>query len=337
MRQDFTIDQGRIVESIGGGEDGPVRVYSAPTPAERAELMAWCDIDEHSLNSALDPEEVPRVEVDGDHAFIIWKRPDPASYRTAGMFEVSSVGIVLHRGRLAFVTAREPLSLGGGGKRARPIRSLHDLALRELLEMMRHYVEHLRAIKAMAREVQTRLNMSIGNEHLLRMFSLGESLVYYVSAIEANGGALVRLRASAERLGFTAEDTELLDDVMIENTQCARQAAIYSQVLSGLMDARGNIINNNMNMLLKNLTVISVMMLPVGLLTGIGGMSEFTAFSAEAGVAWWVAYPLLLLGMGCIGLATWFVIHRWMERVMGGRGGGSAAAIGGEGVQPPAA
>ncbi|MCC6428259.1 MAG: magnesium transporter CorA family protein [Phycisphaerales bacterium] len=329
MRKDFTIDEGRIVEATGG--NGHIRVYSAPTPEERAELMASCDIDEHALNSALDPEEVPRVEIEGDQAFIIWKRPDPASFRTAGMFEVSSVGIVLHRDRLTIVTANEPLSLGQ--RRPRPIRSLHDLVLRELLEMMRHYVDHLRVIKAMAREVQTKLNMSIGNEHLLRMFSLGESLVYYVNAIEANGGALARLRASAERLGLAAEDTELLDDVMIENTQCARQAAIYSQVLSGLMDARGNIINNNMNMLLKNLTVINVVMLPLGLVVGIGGMSEFTMMTE--GVPWWVAYPLLMLGLVCIGLATWFVIHRWMEREMGSHGVERIAPMVRNGTQPP--
>lgn len=321
MRQDFTIEEGRIREADGTG--AMIRVYSAPTPDERAELMQSCGIDEHTLSSALDPEEVPRVEVDDDQTFIIWKRPDPASFRTAGMFEVSSVGIVLQRDRLTIVTANEPLSLGR--QRPRVIRSLHDLVLRELLEMMRHYVDHLRAIKAMAREVQTKLNTSIGNEYLLRMFSLGESLVYYLNAIEANGGALARLRASAERQGFTIEDTQLLDDVMIENTQCARQAAIYSQVLSGLMDARGNIINNNMNMLLKNLTVVNVVMLPLGLVAGIGGMSEFTMMTE--GVPWWVAFPLLMLGLGCIGLVTWSAIHRWMEQAMSGRGGDRAAPV----------
>ena len=38
--------------------------------------------------------------------------------------------------------------------------------------------------------MQAKLNTSIGNEYLLRMFALGESLVYYVNAIEANGGCL---------------------------------------------------------------------------------------------------------------------------------------------------
>jgi len=309
MRQDFSIQEGRVVETAGG----PIRIYTAPTPEERAELMASCGIDEHTLNSALDPEEVPRVEVEGDHTLIFWKRPDPASFRVAGLFEVSSVGMVLQKDRLTIVTANEGPTLGR--KRTRPVGSLHELVLRELLEVVHHYIEHLRVIKAMSREVQAKLNASIGNEYLLRMFALGESLVYYVNAIEANGGALSRLRATAERIGFSTEDTRLLDDLVIENTQCARQAAIYSQVLSGLMDARGNIINNNMNMLLKNLTVINVVFLPLGVLAGIGGMSEFTMMTE--GIPWWVSFPLFLLGLAVIGFVTWRVLGRWMDRSMG--------------------
>ena len=317
MRQDFIIDEGRVKEnpSSTGTSDTPatpgtIREFTDPTAEERAELLASCGIDEYDLNSALDPEEVPRVEVEDDYALIIWKRADPASFRTVGLFEVSSVGFVLQKERLTIITAREPLSLGL--RRPRAIRSLHELLLRELLEMMRHYIDHLRIIKTMARDVQAKLNMSIGNEHLLRMFSLGESLVYYVNAIEANSGALVRLRASAERLGFAAEETELLDDVVVENAQCGRQAEIYSQVLTGLMDARGNIINNNMNLLLKNLTIINVVFLPLGVLAGIGGMSEFAEITK--GIPWWIAYPLFMLVLTAIGFATWRVLERWIDR-----------------------
>lgn len=317
MRQDFRIAQGRVVETAGG--TGSIRVYAAPTPEERSELLASCGIDEHTLNSALDPEEVPRVEIEGDHTLIIWKRPDPAKFRNARIFEVSSIGIVLHRDRLAFVTANEAPALDR--VRTRAVDTLHDVVLRELLETVRHYFEHLRVIKEIAREIQSKLNTSIGNEHLLRMFALGEGLIYYLTAIEANGGALARLRASGDRIGFSEDDLRLLDDLIIENTQCARQAAIHSQVLSGLMDARGNIINNNMNVLLKNLTLINVVFLPLGVLAGVGGMSEFSMMTGSAremqGPPWWVAYPLFMVGLTIIGLFTWLVLRRWMDRTMG--------------------
>jgi magnesium transporter len=310
MREEFIIEDGAIRQVPCG--NGTVRVFAAPTPEERAELLASCTIDEHTLNSMLDPEEVPRVEVEGDHTIVIWKRPDPATLRSGAGFDVSSVGMVLQKDRLTVVTASEGLDLRR--RRIRPLKSLHELVLRELLEIVRHYLEHLRAIKAISREIQTKLNTSVGNEHLLRMFALGESLVYYVNAIDANGGALVRLRAAAERVGFSGDDTALLEDLTIENTQCGRQASIYSQVLSGLMDARGNIVNNNMNILLKNLTVINVVFLPLGVLAGIGGMSEFSMMTGSA--PWWVAYPLFMLGLAVIGVVTWRALGRWMERSM---------------------
>lgn len=310
MRQNFIIEEGLIKEAPPA--TATIRVFTAPTPEERAELLASCGIDEHTLNSMLDPEEVPRVEVEADHTIIIWKRPDPATLRTGMSFDVSSVGMVLQKDHLTLVAACEGPDLQR--KRTRLLKSVRELVLRELLDIVRHYLDHLRAIKAISREIQTKLNTSIGNEHLLRMFALGESLVYYVNAIDANGGALTRLRAAAERIGLSAEEIGILDDLVIENNQCGRQAGIYSQVLSGLMDARGNIVNNNMNVLLKNLTVINVVFLPLGVLAGVGGMSEFTMMTE--GIAWWAAYPLFLLGLAVIGFVTWRVLGRWMDRSM---------------------
>ena len=88
---------------------------------------------------------------------------------------------------------------------------------------------------------------------------------------------LARFRANANRIGFSEEELETMDDIIIEHDQCRKQTQIYSSVLSGLMDARGNIINNNMNVLLKNLTLISVVFLPLNLIAGVGGMSEFSS------------------------------------------------------------
>lgn len=317
MRQDFRIEDGRIVEAARGS--GAIRLYAAPTEEERAELMASCDIDEHTLNSALDPEEVPRVEVEDGNTFVIWKRPDPALFRDFKIFEVSSLGIHIRPGQLTLITATEGPALQR--IRTRSVDSLNELLLRELLEIVRHYFEHLRVIKEIAREIQGKLSTSISNEHLLRMFTLSEGLIYYLTAIEANGGALIRLKAAMAAYGLTEEEVSILDDLIIENTQCARQAGIYSEVLSGLMDARGSIISNNMNVLLKNLMVINVVFLPLGVLAGIGGMSEFTMMTGSAramhGPPWWVTYPLFLAGLAFIGSVTYGVIRRWMDRTMG--------------------
>ena len=95
MRQEFNIG-GRVVEAALGS--GAVRVGVAPNEQERPSLLATCDIDEHTLQSALDPDEVSRVEVEDDYLFIIWKRPSPAMFRNARVFQVESLGVHVHPG-----------------------------------------------------------------------------------------------------------------------------------------------------------------------------------------------------------------------------------------------
>jgi magnesium transporter len=311
MRTDYNIEGGKLVVATGGA--GTVQLYAAPTDDERAELLGACHIDQHALQSALDPEEVPRVDFEPDHTFIVWKRPCSASFRNDVIFDVSSIAFVLQRDRLTIIAADDPPALLR--ERTRPIRTLHDLLLREVLASAHHYQEHLRVIKSIARSLQAKLKASIGNEYLLSMFALGESLIYYISAIEANGGTLARLRGSVDHLGFTKDEIQLLDDVIIENGQCARQAAIYSEVLSGLMDARGSIINNNMNALLQNLMVINVVFLPLGVLAGVLGMSEFTMMTSE--YPWWISYPLFFVALCGIGFVVWFGLRRWLDRKLG--------------------
>ncbi|HET9252009.1 MAG TPA: magnesium transporter CorA family protein [Candidatus Eisenbacteria bacterium] len=317
MKQEFTVKEGRVVQAAPG--EGTVRVYGAPTDEERREILATTGIDGYTLASVLDPEEIPRVEVEDDYLLLIWKRPTPAMFREGQAFRVSSMGALLHQGRLTFITADEAPDLGR--VRTRSIDSLNELLLRELLSTVRHFSEHLRVIQEIARDIQRKLNASIGNEHLLRMFALTEGLIYYLTAVEGNGGALGRLKASSDRLKCSEEDQRILEDLIIENAQCARQAAIYSDVLSSLMDARGAIINNNMNVLLRNLTLINVVFLPLGVLASVGGMSEFTMMTGSArdmhGPPWWVTYPAFLLVLALIGFVTWWLLRRWMERTMG--------------------
>jgi Mg2+ and Co2+ transporter CorA len=119
-----------------------------------------------------------------------------------------------------------------------------------------------------------------------------------------------KLRANADRIGFSAPQLESLADLMLDNQQCSRQAQIYSSVASGLMDARGTIINN-VSLLLKNLTLITVIFLPLNLIASIGGMSEFTMMTS--GVDWRMSYSLLVIGMVAAGWVSFRALVRFFD------------------------
>jgi len=96
------------------------------------------------------------------------------------------------------------------------------------------------------------------NKYLLNLFSIEKSLVYYLSAINSNGFAIEKLKHNAAKIGFSESSLEYLDDIIIENTQCYRQAEIYSNILASLMDARVSIVSNNLNILMKTLNIITI-------------------------------------------------------------------------------
>ena len=184
----------------------------------------------------------------------------------------------------------------------------------------------LRAIKQVAGHIQAELNRTLDNRALVRMFDLTEDLIYYTDAIGGNAVVLRKLRATAERVGLTAEDLELLDDLQIDNGQADRQGHIYTTVLAGLLDARGNIVNNNMNVLIKSLTVVNVVFLPLAVISGMGGMSEYSRLLDEQGIDFGIGYLLFTAAIVVLGFGLWKAIGAWVERRMGGRRGSPLTA-----------
>jgi len=302
MKASFEVKDGSIVPTTE--EQASVLVYATPDDREKQQIVQALALDPYDLESALDPEEIARVEFTPDRVSVIWKRPKSASFDEQLRLDVSSLGLFLCQERL--IVIMNEASIPFSAKEFQGVSSSVDILLRFLLYTVRHYLAHLKVIKQLTLELESKISASMENRYLLQMFTLSESLIYYLNAIEANGAVLIKLRGAVEKLGLSKQRIESLDDIMLDNQQCARQAQIYSTVLSGLMDARGTVINNNMNVLLKNLTLINIIFLPLNLIASILGMSEFSMMMR--GIDWRLAYTLFSLVMVVIGLATWLII-----------------------------
>ena len=77
-----------------------------------------------------------------------------------------------------------------------------------------------------------------------------------------------------------------------------------------LMDATVGFININQNKRVSKLTTLSVVFMPINVIAGIGGMSEFSMMTKD--VPWPVAYSAFVLGMAVVGLTT-FAFLRFVE------------------------
>lgn len=288
-----------------------VHCYVSPDATESAILVNELKIDRHAITSSLDQDEVSRIEFHENYLLLIWKRP--ANYMGREMdfqFDVVSMGLLLFADRLVIITSADFPMEQLGNRHLHALSTPMDVMLDVLFGTIHHYMGHLKVIKMIAREIQERINTSMENVHLIHMFNLSESLIFYVNSINANGLVLERLRSYCHKHQLSADARSFADDLLIENNQCFKQAEIYSSVLSGLMDARASIVNNNMNVLLRNLTIVNVVFLPLNLIAGIGGMSEFSAITT--GVDWRLSYGLLIAFLLAAGFSMAWLIRKFV-------------------------
>lgn len=311
MMSMYCIQAGQAIP--GEKSEASIFVYNGPlTDAEKYQLLQEFPLDPLDLEAINDPEEVPRIEVSPDGLLIIWSRPDNISSGDTVQFEVSTLGLFLGQGKAAAILPRGQLPMAA--REFKHVGSAEDFVLRVLLCTVHEYQAHLKAIKAKSSELESKIASSMENKYLLQMLALGESLIYYHSGLEANSTILARLRRIAGKLNFSEEQTDFLDNVIIEYQQAVKQAKIYSTVLSGLMDARGSIVNNNLNVLLKNLTLINVVFLPLNLIASMGGMSEFSMIIGSYNIDWRIGYLAFALGMATVGWITLTLTRKVINR-----------------------
>ena len=283
---------GKVAQN--GDSSGNVYVYVSPDEAERKYLAETLKLDEHTLASALDPDELARLEFEPEHAAIIVKRPRNYSSESRFVFKVASIGLFLFADKLIVVLS-EDLPLFQGKPFAK-VASLQDLVLRMIYSTILHFVEHLRVINAVSDSLEEQINTSMHNKYLLNLFSLEKSLVYYLNGINSNAKLIERLKHSAAKLGFTPESVEFVDDMTIENAQCYEQAEIYSNILASMMDARVSIVSNNLNWLIKTLTIITICIMLPTLVVSIFSMNvEFPGREHP-----WTFWVILLFAVGSV-------------------------------------
>ena len=148
LKQSFKIVEGRLQDCPQ--EDAQVLVYVKPDEAEQQYLIHRLKVDEHTLASSLDPDELARLEFEPEHTVAIFKRP---RYYTAAdhfQFKVLSVGAFLFKDKL-IVTLSEDMAIFDGTKIYARMRSPLDVLLRMIYRSIYHFLEHLRVIHTLFR------------------------------------------------------------------------------------------------------------------------------------------------------------------------------------------
>ena len=314
-----------MIECLLTGANGTVERVEAPCPgcwvnavAPSEEERAWLETEVGVLPefvlSALDEEETSRVDYDEDarQIFVIVDYPvvdEDGTVRASLPLQYDTMPLTMvflpEKSLFVTISTRENevvADLRDGRVRGVDTRYRTRFLLQTLLHISQLYLVYLRRIDRISSHTEARLHASVRNEELIQMLNLEKSLVYFSTSLKADEVTLNKI-AQGRIIPLYEDDQDLLEDVLVEVHQAIEMANIYSNTLSGTMDAFASIISNNLNIVMKVLSVITIVMAIPNIVFGFYGMNVGLPFEGVPLLDNW-AFPLLL-AVACCLVAAW--------------------------------
>ncbi len=252
---------------------------TAPTIEEKETLLTEFHIVPEFLRASLDEEESSYIDRDEEarQTLVIVDYPevDQEDSLRIQSFITMPIGILFSDQYIFTICTRENSTIKAmkeGKVKGLDTRYKTRFLLHLLLLISQEYLSDLRLIERLSEQTETKLYKRMRNQELIDMLVLDKSLVYFSTSLKAEQLTIERLRRGREIPMYDA-DRELLDDVNIEIKQAVEMCEIYSDILSRTSDGFTNVINNNMNDVMKRLTVLTLVLSIPNMVYGFYGMN----------------------------------------------------------------
>ena len=270
-----------------------------PSEKEVGRVCAQLHIDPDLVRAPLDEEERSRIEQEDDgQTLIIVDTPTVQTEGHSFVYSTIPFGIILTQDNVVTVCLRENAlarAFMEGRVKGCSTKKFKRLALQMLYRNASLFLFYLRQVDKASTRVENELHISMKNKELIQMLGLEKSLVYFSTSLKGNEIVLEKLL----RMDFVKdypEDTDLLEDVIIENKQAMEMSSIYRDILSGTMDAFASVISNNLNIVMKLLAAVTIILTVPTIVSSLWGMNVPVPFEHNP-FGFWIA-------LGIAGLAT---------------------------------
>ena len=291
-----------ITKKIDAPQHGCWISAIAPTQQEIDYLINEIGVLPEFVKASLDEEESSHIDYDDDEAqtLVIVDYPnadeDDAADENTLLYTTLPLGVVIMKGYIVTICLYDNLNIEDMAKGR--IRGMNtDMKTRFLLLLLlkiaQRFLIYLRQIDRVYSRTEKRLHQSMRNQELIQMLGLEKSLVYFSTSLKTDEVTLNKIMRG-KLIKLYEEDQDLLEDVLIEIHQAIEMCNIYSNILSGTMDAFASVISNNLNIVMKVLTVITIVMAIPNIIFSFYGMNV----NGFDGTMWWV--PALIAIVACI-------------------------------------
>mgnify|MGYP001568582141 CR=1 FL=1 len=246
-----------------------------PSADEIAGVQQAYGIPADYLTNPLDPDERARIEKEDSALLIILRAPYSSGENADVPYTTVPLGLVITDRviiTVCKVASGVPEELIRTRSRSLSTAKQNQLFLLLFLIAAKRFLQCLRAINKDVDLLEDQLEASLGNREVLSLLKYQKSLTYFTTALRANELMMGRLQRGT-LFRMYPDDEELLDDALTEIGQAVEMTNIASGILSQMMDAFASIISNNLNVVMKFLTSITIVLALPTLIASIYGMN----------------------------------------------------------------
>ncbi|ULQ60832.1 magnesium transporter CorA family protein [Brucepastera parasyntrophica] len=263
----------KLVE--GTSSDSPIWVDARNVTREDIRTIETeYGVDTEIIMDILDQDELSRIEKEDNYTLIIVRLPIFIATNEVSYFTLP-LGIILFPNMVLTICWADCTVLSDlSNNRVRGL-SLNDLpafVVRVLARADLIFLRYLKEINRRSNSIELELQKSVRNLELIQLLNLEKSLVYFTTSLKSNQLLFEKLMKTKLIL-LDEEDREWMEDVATDNRQAIEMADIYSNILSGMMDAFASVISNNLSIVMKRLTVISLVLMIPTMITSFFGMN----------------------------------------------------------------
>jgi magnesium transporter len=281
-----------------------------PSPQEIERLQSL-GIPPAFLTYPLDIDERSRVEREDGYMIVLLRVPLTQGADADIPFTTVPLGIVLASDWILTICSCDHeiiREFAVGRVKGLATAKRNRFILHLLFASAVKYLHYLREINKAVDSLEDRLQLSMRNRELMDLLRYQKSLVYFATALKSNEVMMERLQRMQLFKAFP-DDEDLLEDVLTENQQAIEMTNIANNILSSMMDAFASIISNNLNVVIKFLTAVTIVLTVPTLISAFYGMNVELPFQRWP----YAAILILLLSIGvALLMARVFVQRDWM-------------------------
>lgn len=258
-----------------------------PSPEEINRLKNEYQVPDEFIEDILDIDERSRTEINGRWLLIVLRIPVYLPKSDISFYTVP-LGVLISKNTVITLCDYENEIINDiieSKVKGIDIENMHSFVLYLFQLSASYYLRFMKIIIRRTNLIEKDIRKSIENSQLNNLLKIHKCLVFFVTSSRSNELLLNKL-SKAKFIDNSQLDEELLEDVLIEYKQAIETATIHSDILTGMMDAFASVISNNLNIVMKRLTVITLCVMIPSIFSGLYGMNV-PNFMEDSKYAFW--------------------------------------------------